>query len=90
MIVNEPTVHKSLVHFSVPGHCCLPTEGLKCVSAAVSGHVREGHSVNQQIEPEPAESRGHRTVSRCCDNGLDAFSQSSGKVQYLQRQNLCL
>lgn len=78
-----------LIQPSIPGHCGLPAEGLKGVSAAVGGDVREGYSVNQQIEAEPGESRGHRTVSRCCDNGLDAVPQRSGKVPCPQRQNLC-
>lgn len=73
----------------LPAHGSLPTEGVKCVSAAVGGDVREGYSVNQQVEVELGEGRDHRTVSCRCDNGLNAVLQRSGKVHRPKRQNLC-
>lgn len=73
---------------SLPGQSSLPTETLKRVSAAVDGDVREGHFVNQQVQTEPREGRGHGAVSCCHGDGLDAVLQPSGKVHCLQRHNL--
>lgn len=58
---------------NVPGYSRLPREAAKSVPAAVGVDVRERQSVNQQVETEPGEGRGYRTVSLCHDDGLDAI-----------------
>lgn len=43
----------------------------------------QSQSVNHQVETESREGRGHRSVSCCADDGLDAVLQRGGRVNSL-------
>lgn len=48
----------------------------------------EGHPVDQQVEAQPGQGGGHRTVTRCRDDSLDAVPEGTRRVQHPQRQEL--